>query len=118
MMMDLSIIDLEKMIEARKISDNIKIIIDVFLLAVNDWPNPILNLEDYESEVEKFINGITSKDEIEKTLSKIDFSKNAWQAESLSQMLDVFQFYKNGISLKEIIEDLKIKLEKENGIWI
>lgn len=32
-----------------------KNIIDIFLAAINDWPKPILTLDDYEIQVRKFI---------------------------------------------------------------
>ena len=85
-------------------------VIDIFLSAINDWPNSILTFEDYESEVEKFINGVTTKNNLQNILNKIDFSINAWQAESLSQVIEVFQYYNENMSLKSIIEDLKMKL--------
>lgn len=84
---------------------------EILIKAINDWPNPIIKLEDYELEVRNFIGGEITKNKLELRLSQIDLSKNAWEAESLSQLINVFQFYKEGASLKDIISNLRIKLE-------
>ncbi len=112
--MKLYIHELEKFLEL-EVDNDVKKIINIFLSAVNDWPNSILTLEDYELEVEKFVNGVTKKNTIKKCLKNGDVSKNSWKLESLSQVFEVFQFYKNDDpSLKEIIDDLKNKLGKQS----
>ena len=108
-MSNLLVSELEKIQELDKISTVITEVVNTFLTAINDWSNPILELEDYELEVRNFIGASTSKVNIVAALNKIDFSKNSWQAESLIQIVDVFQFYNEGMSLKEIIMDLKIQ---------
>ena len=112
-MKKLEIIELEKVIELGKENTIIYNIIDILLNAINDWPNPIFNLDDYEVEVNNFIDGEPTKSKINLALSQINFSKNSWEAESLYQLVDVFQFYNEDISLKEIIIDLKMKLGKD-----
>lgn len=93
-----------------------KDIIGILLIAINDWPNAIDNLNDYESEVRNFIGGDITKKRMEACLSQIDFSENTWEAESLTQLADVFQFYNEDVSLMEIINDLQLKLESEKLI--
>ncbi len=87
--------------------EKISEVIDLLLAAVNDWPNSVLSLESFESEVKDFIGNETVKQNVELALTKIDFSKQSWQAESLSQLIEVFKFYDEGISLKKIIENLR-----------
>lgn len=106
-MKNLSIREIEKMMANNEINEKLRAIIDVFLSSINDWPVDVLTLCEYEKEVESFIKNNTTKKNIEKVLRKIDFSKNSWEAESLTQILDVFQFYKNGLSLREITERLE-----------
>lgn len=91
----------------------LKGIIDIFLAAINDWPNPISNLEDYEYEIEKFIKAETQKSNIKRTLDIIDLTQNAWEAESLAQIVAVFDFYDKELSLEDIINDLKEKLKHD-----
>src|SRR4051812_31595518 len=77
-------------------------IIEMILAAINDWPNPNITLEDYEKEVSEFLGGETTKKNIETTLKRIDVMQFAWQAESLSQLLRVFEFYNEDMNLKDI----------------
>jgi len=108
--MKLYIAKIEEALEADAINNELKKIVSIFLAAVNDWPDLILNFEDYELEIEKYLNCKTTKDFIMSSLERIDISKDAWRLESLSEILEVFKFYTDGISLKEIIEELKNKL--------
>ncbi|MFD2907171.1 hypothetical protein ACFSX9_00340 [Flavobacterium ardleyense] len=75
-----------------------------------------IQLEDYELEVRNVIGDEVTRKSLELFLSNVDLSDNAWQAESLSQLLDIFNFYDKEISLNEILVDLKQKLEDEKLI--
>lgn len=108
----LSIDDLEGELGNPAIDNQSKEVITIFLTAINDWPSPILTIEDYGLEVEKFVKGFVTKRKIEEALNDIDFSTEAWPSESLVQLLEVFQFYENDILLKTIISDLITKLRK------
>jgi hypothetical protein len=95
-MIKLNIEHLESMLEKEEISDNIKPIIAIFLKSIEDWPLTKTNveeLEDYELEVKKYINDVTKKGNIKAALERLGFLQDSWQAESLFQILDVFQFY-------------------------
>ena len=114
--MRIEILKISKLLEIQELevaTTATKDIIDILLIAINDWPNAIDKLSDYESEVQNFIGGDVTKKKLEACLSQIDFSKNTWEAESLSQLADVFQFYDEDVSLLEIIKDLQLKLESE-----
>ena len=109
-MKNLSVRKIERVIDNNEIDEKLRSIINIFLSSINDWPVDVLTLCEYEKEVESFIENNTTKKNIQKVLRKIDFSKNSWESESLTQILDVFQFYKEGLSLKEIIECLECKI--------
>ena len=109
-MKNIYIKDLEDLLEKELITDKMKLIIDLFLTAVNDWPKSIDNLDDYEYEVNEFIKGESTKTNIKNYLKNIDFTKYAWQSESLTGLLDVFKHYNDDLSLREIIEKLKIEI--------
>jgi len=57
--------------------------------------------------VRNFINCIPKKDTINTALKNIDLLTHAWEAESLTQIILIFQYYNDDTSLKEIIDDLK-----------
>ncbi len=102
--------EIEKKIENNEIAEGLSQVFKIILSSINDWPTSVLTLYDYEMQVEGFINNRTTKINIEKSLKAIDFSENSWQAESLTQILDVFQFYKSGYTLKKILDEAKNKI--------
>jgi hypothetical protein len=103
----LLISDIENLLEKENILKQRKEVFNIFISAINDWPKTFDNLDDYESDVNEFIQRVTKKVNIEDSLMKIDFNKNAWEAESLSQLLLLFDYYDEDLSLKEIIALLK-----------
>ncbi len=45
-------------------------------------------------------------------ISKIDYSKKAWQAESLSQLIEVYNYYEENKLLKEIFNEIEENVEE------
>ena len=109
--MKLSIVFLEEIQDSDKVPLAVKQIIDILLLAINDWPKEILTVDDYEIEVKGFIKNSTTLDNIERALKKIDYSTESWESESLYQVKDVFLHYDEEIDLRAVIVDLKSKLK-------
>ncbi|MGY0039913.1 hypothetical protein [Pedobacter sp. NJ-S-72] len=99
------------------LTGTLKDVTDILTGAFEDWPVPAITLDDYEFAVSQFIGGETTEDRISCALTYcVDYSNYMWQAESLRGLLEVFCFYNEGISLKEIIAELKIKIvEKKNN---
>jgi len=108
--MSLSVSYLEKIQESEKITA-IKEIINILLAAINDWPIPIISLIDYEKEVYKLIGEDVSRKTMGEYVSNIDYSKNAWEGESLSQLIEIFNYYEDGKQLKEIFKEIQGKIE-------
>jgi hypothetical protein len=106
----LEISNLQKVQASESVNPIIKEIIRGLLVAINDWPNPIAQLEDFELQVCKFIGSEVTKNNLRECLSQLNLSKNAWHAESLSELSDVFKLYGYEISLKEVIRDLRANL--------
>ena len=109
--MIISISYLEKIQELEKLPANLKKIINILLTAINDWPNAIINLEDFENEVYKLIRGEVNKKTMEEYISNMDYSKNPWEAESLSQLIEVFNAYEEGKQLKDILKEIHEQIE-------
>jgi hypothetical protein len=105
-MINYSIEEIEELIDKEQFSPKIKVVAEIILTAINDWPNPIGNFYDYDLAVQNFIMNTTTKKNIELALSKIDISIYAWEAESFSSLLEVFDHFEKNISLKEIIENV------------
>ena len=79
---------------------------DILVASINDWPNPIDSLEQFEREIASFLDKRTFKRNLEYKLESIDLSEYAWHAESLSQVLELFDFYQDEVTLKEIFDSL------------
>lgn len=101
-----SIAEIEEMVDKEQFSPKMKIVVQVLLSAINDWPDPLDNFNDYDLAVKNFIKNATTKKNIELTLGKVDFSKYAWEVESLSVLLEVFDQFEEDISIKEIISSI------------
>jgi len=103
--MNFSITEIEAMVEKDKFSAKMKPVVELLLTAVNDWPDgQVDNFYEYDLAVQNFIMKATTKRNIELALSKVDIFKDAWKAESLCSLLEVYDSFKEEISLKEIIE--------------
>lgn len=109
--MSLSVSYLEKIQESEKLTGVIKEIINILLAAINDWPAPIINLVDYEKEVYKLMGEEVSRETMEEYISNIDYSKNAWEGESFSQLIEVFNYYEEEKQLKEILKEIQGEIE-------
>ncbi len=82
-------------------------ILAVLLVAVNDWPSELIDLGRYAGEIEELVGGSANENNIRLFLRQCNYSLYAWQAESLSQLLDVFPFYGPNASLPDIIHDIQ-----------
>lgn len=109
--MSSSISYLEKIQESEKLTAVVKEIINILLAAINDWPNPIISLTEYEREIYKLAGEDVDRRKLEDHISKIDYSKNAWKAESLSQLIEVYNYYNEKKLLKDILKEIKEKIE-------
>ena len=105
--MSLSIVDLEKIQESEKTTTVVRQVLEIILQAINDWPSQIDSLTGYEDEVYKFIGKDIDKKKFAQYLSQMDYSKNAWVAESFSQLIEVFDYYEEGKSLQDIFRVIK-----------
>lgn len=104
--------DLEELLDIEKKNSKARLVINILLASINDWPKAVDSLSDFDDAVNKFIRGSTSKMNISNSLKNIDFSKYSWESESLTGLLDVFEYYDDGLSLKEIIFHLESSYTK------
>ena len=106
-MKSLTIQELEQIGKSEHLPISIKKAIDIILNAINDWPNPVLNLGQYEYEVKILVGGEVTKSRITQSLLQIDYSKNAWEAESVTQLLNLFEIFPNEDLLKHILRNIE-----------
>jgi hypothetical protein len=108
--MILYVSDIEQKFEDETISNETREVVKILAAAINDWPEISLSVEDYESHLRKFIKGEVKRDSLKMALKKINLNTDAWKAESITQAIEVFDFFKEGLSLKEIVDEVKIRL--------
>lgn len=112
--MKLYISNLEHILENKSLSKEDNETIKIFLASINDWPNDVESIEDYIDELNNFINKNLVKKNIVDFTRNINLSKFSWQAESLSQIIDVFKNYGEIITLDEIFKELTIRIKSIN----
>lgn len=103
-MINYSIIKIEEMVEKEEFSTGMIPIIKALLIAANDWPEALDNLYDFEMAIQYFIKNTTTKNNIELATKNVNYLNYAWEAESLSSIIEVFDYFEEGITLKEIID--------------
>jgi hypothetical protein len=110
--MSIGIKELDLVQESASLEPKIGRIIEILLASVNDWPRSISTIEDYEIEVRQFLGNEILEQNIRQCLKRIDLGKSAWEAESLSQLLEVFEFYREGSAFRDIIRHITTSLRK------
>lgn len=102
---------LEKNQASEVLSSRTREILTILLAAINDWPRPIVHLTDFEKEVYRFIGNEMDRTKLKEVISKIDCSKHAWEAESLSQLIEIYSYYDEKKFLKEIFDEIEKKFQ-------
>jgi hypothetical protein len=100
---DISINQLELFLDYSNLDSNKKTTIQILSFSINDWPDKILSLKEYELKLFEFINLPITKKNLTSTLKQIDYSKYSWQAESISQLIEVFDLNPGFNEFSEIV---------------
>ncbi|MCX8487130.1 MAG: hypothetical protein ORN53_08180 [Crocinitomicaceae bacterium] len=105
--MSILICDLEKKQASEALSPRTREILTILPAAINDWPSPIVHLADFEKEIHHFIGNEMDRTKLKEVISLIEYSKHAWEAESLSQLIEIYSYYDEKKSLKEIFDEIE-----------
>jgi hypothetical protein len=105
-----SIEKLEEIVEEPSLSPTLKEVIDIFLKAANDWPDETPTLEEYISQVKEAVGSEPTGNSMKEY--NPDLNHEAWKAESVAELLELYKYYNKDTSLKNILFDLNEKLEK------
>jgi len=80
--------------------------LSLLISAINDWPTPILTTNKYVEEIAILVGSVPNFDNVSSVLNQMNMSQDAWKAESLFQLSELFQLYPDAHSLQELISDL------------
>jgi hypothetical protein len=96
----------QEYLKSNEFSTNEKLVIQLLLDAANDWPKDQPTLLDFISDVERFLDETPNQFTLHNCLNNIDLSKNAWEAESLAQLIEIYKFYDGSKSLFDVLKSL------------
>lgn len=79
-----------------------------------DWKTSVKNLNEFIIALEKEVGGTVTKTSLNKLLKKYNrnIAQNAWEAESVCSLLEIFEFTKE-VNLRKIFNELVEKTETE-----
>ena len=107
--MSLNASDIERLIDEIRDGDIVQIL-TIFRDAMNDWPTPVSTVEEYVDQIEQRLEAPAAKSSLEQFSKKCSFQKDAWNAESIAGVLEVYRYRDCNLSLPEIVADLERKL--------
>jgi hypothetical protein len=107
--MSISVDQLESLYEENKIEE-INNILTILISAINDWPSNIFNLDEYLFEINYKLGHEANYLTIKKFIDFNNCVKFAWEIESLTQLLDIYNYYSKKNSLKEIFIEFENKI--------
>lgn len=84
----------------------------ILLSSINDWPTPVLTLNEFLFSVEETLHGEASKRNLEQFLKTSDIRVDAWKQESIAEALEVFQYFDDGVTLRDIIANIEKVISK------
>lgn len=92
-------------------NNNYKSAADNLLEAFTDWPTQDIEVGEMISELKDEVNGKLTFDNLSKYLKTLNPSKDSWKMESLSSLLELFDFEQNNnvnteIELEDILEKI------------
>lgn len=111
-MIKITIEDLEDIKESNELSKVTKKVIHILLLAMNDWPKAIKTIDEYEIGISDLVGEDVDGNRLKDYSYKIDFSQQAWEAESVSQLMEVYTMYAKEKKIKHILEEMKRDVKK------
>lgn len=106
------IVDIERLIEEGLVNPELLECVRILLQSVNDWPTEIKSTEHFIQQLESSVHGELDEASIRARLLKIDFANEAWLAESLEELMEIFEFFPKDASLTQILKSIEDDLGK------
>lgn len=107
----ITLTELIDVLESDPTDNNYKSTVDNLLEAFTDWPTENIEVSEMIPELKKEVQDKLTFDNISRFLKTLNPIKDAWKMESLSSILELFDFEQNKNVNKEIeLEDILEKI--------
>jgi hypothetical protein len=107
--------EIEQLIEQESLDEGLRKRISILLQSVTDWPTEIVSTEDLLRELGARIKGEPDEANIRALLLSINFATEAWIAESLDGLVEIFELSPKGVSLASLLNLLEVELGSGSG---
>ncbi|MDM1074143.1 hypothetical protein HX001_16790 [Empedobacter brevis] len=112
--MNISIEYLEDICDSNILPLELQKVVEVILVSANDWPRQVDSLTEFENEIFNLTKIDNNKETLNYYISSLNILENAWVVESLSQLLEIYNYYNYKESLHSIFKDIAQKLSSYN----
>lgn len=98
--------DVEKLGNSKDTEAGVEKATVILLAAIDDWPMQVRSLEEFCRQIEQFIESEATRESLVSNLSHINCGTHAWHAETLTQLLELFDLYPPASSLRQLFSFL------------
>lgn len=109
-LMETLISDIRNKIDNLVIQGASREFLSALLSAINDWPESVSSLEEYEIKVKLFLNKEVTSANLKSALENIDWTIDAWRGESITQLMELMERHDASRTLKDLISELRTKI--------
>jgi hypothetical protein len=103
---------IERLLHEEPHDKNLRKSIFILLRSVTDWPTEIANTEDFLRELGTCVEGELDEASIRTRLAGVNFATEAWIAESLDELVEIFRLYPKGTPLVQIMSSIENELRR------
>lgn len=107
--------EIEQLIVQESLDESLRRSISILLQSITDWPTEIVSTEDLLRELGTRIKSEPDEANIRALLLNINFATDAWVAESLDGLVEIFELFPKGVSLASLLNFLEVELRNHSG---
>jgi hypothetical protein len=79
--------------------------------SINDWPLPVGTVNEYVRSVEDIVCAAATKANLERYLGEHRPGTDAWKAESIAGLLEIYKHCDVGASLSDIVSEIEANID-------
>ncbi len=105
-MKDILVDQIQHFIDNKSLNSKLRSALELLLEAVNDWPDAVESLLDFERKINDYLNCSATKENLRAATKNRNLEESAWYLESIASVILVFDIYKGQVSFNDIINAL------------